>query len=170
MEKTAQPMQPTSQFISITHCRFGSNHGAAAATQQYTTVPHNQAIESTPIFVKIACKVTKIHPIKRKPSPTPPKIHLDHTLPFWKQSRRRSHPPTTPNDPSPSGYCQHSNSCGNSLRTCKDTPNQARAFPHTSQNSPQLNIALLEAITALPPSTNNAKQFFISRLLPALQF
>jgi hypothetical protein len=114
MEKTAQPMQPTSQFISITHCRFGSNHGAAAATQQYTTVPHNQAIESTPIFVKIACKVTKIHPIKRKPSPTPPKIHLDHTLPYLKQSRRRSHPPTTPNDPSLTliTHCQFGNNHG----------------------------------------------------------
>jgi hypothetical protein len=42
--------------------------------------------------------------------------------------------PSTDNtkDPSPPGYCQHSNSCGNSLRTCEDTSNQARAFPHTS--------------------------------------
>jgi hypothetical protein len=116
MEKMAQLMQTISQFILITHHRFGSNYCTAAATQQHKTVLHNQAIASTPIFVEIACEVTKIHPIKRKPSPTPPNIHLDHTLPFWKQSRRLCHPRTTPNDPSPSGYCQHSNSCGNTLR------------------------------------------------------
>jgi hypothetical protein len=104
MEKMAQLMQTISQFILITHHRFGSNYCTAAATQQHKTVLHNQAIASTPIFVEIACEVTKIHPIKRKPSPTPPNIHLDHTLPFWKQSWRLCHPPTTPNDPSPSGF------------------------------------------------------------------
>ena len=36
-------------------------------------------------------------------------------------------------------------SCGNRLRTRKDTSNQARAFPHTSQKTPPLNIAILEA-------------------------
>ncbi len=101
-------------------------------TQQSLTtrpLPH-----FTPIFVEIAQEVMKIHPIKCKPSPTPPKIHLDHTLPFQKQSRWRCHPPTTPNDPSPSGYCQHSNSCGNSMRTCEDTPNQMQGPTYTFQN------------------------------------
>jgi hypothetical protein len=117
------PHLPT--ITSIEHPRFGRNHGAAAATQQYTTILHNQIIDSTPIFVEIAREVMKIHLIKREPSPTPPKIHLDHTLPFRKQSRCRHHPPTKPNyDPSPPCYCQHSSSCGNFLRTCEDTSNQ----------------------------------------------
>jgi hypothetical protein len=84
-------------------------------------------------FVKIAWEVTKIHPIKHEPSPTPPKIHLNHTLLFQKQSWCRLHPQTTPNDPLPSGYCQHSNSCGNCLKTCKDTPNQVRGPTYTFQ-------------------------------------
>ncbi len=66
--------------------------------------------------------------------PTPPKIHLDHTLPFWKQSRHRRHPPTTPNASSPPDYCQHSNSCGNCLRTCEDTSNLVRGPTYTFQN------------------------------------
>jgi hypothetical protein len=97
-------------------------------------VLHNQAIDITPFFVEIALEVMKIHPIKREPSPTPPKIHLDHTLPFRKQSRHSHHPPTAPNDPSPPGYCQHSNSCGNCLRTCKDTSNLVRGPTYTFQN------------------------------------
>jgi hypothetical protein len=95
---------------------------------------HNQGIGSTPIFVEIALEVTKIHPIKRDPSPTPPRIHLDHTLPFRKQSRRCRYPPTTTNDSSPPGYCQHSNSCKNYLRTCKDTSNLVRGPTYTFQN------------------------------------
>ncbi len=51
-----------------------------------------------------------------------------------KKSRRRRHPPTTPNDPSPPGYCQHSNSCGNCLRTCKDTSNLVRGPTYTFRN------------------------------------
>ncbi len=108
------------------------------STQRYTTVLHSQAIDSTPIFVEIALEVTKIHPIKRKPSPTPPKIHLNHTLPFRKQSRRRGHPPTTPNDPSPPDYCQHFNSCGNCLRTCKDTSNLVQGPTYTFCNHPTI--------------------------------
>ncbi len=97
-------------------------------------VLHNQSINSTPIFVEITLEVTKIHPVKREPSPTPPNIHLNHTLPFWKQSQRRRHPPTTPNDPSPPGHCHHSNSCGNCLRTCEDTSNLVRGPTYTFQN------------------------------------
>jgi len=67
-------------------------------------------------------------------TPPTPKIHLNHTLPFWKQSRRRHHPLTTPNDPSLPGYCQHSNSCGNCLRTCEDTSNQVQGPTYTFQN------------------------------------
>jgi hypothetical protein len=77
----------------------------------------------------------KIHPIKREPSPTPPKIHLDHTLPFRKQSWCCRHPPTAPNDPSLPGYCQHSDSCRNCLRTCEDTSNLVRGpTTYTFQN------------------------------------
>ncbi len=35
------------------------------------------------------------------------------------------------NNSSPSGYCLHLHSRGNCSRTCKDTSNQAQAFPHT---------------------------------------
>ena len=98
------------KFTSIKHSRFGCNHGSAATTQRYLMAPHNQSIDSTPIFVKIALEVMKIHPIKHEPSPTPPNIHLDYTLPFWKQSRCRHHPPTTLNYPSPPDHCHHSNS------------------------------------------------------------
>ena len=51
----------------------------------------------------------KTHPIKREPSLTPPKIHIDQTLPFRKRLRRCCHPLTTSNNPSPSGYCLHFN-------------------------------------------------------------
>ena len=129
------------KFTSIEHRRFGSNHGSAAATQRYTTVLHNQALDSIPIFVEIAREFMKIHPIKRKPSPTPPKVHLDHTLPFWKQSRHRRHPPTTPNDPSPPGYCQHSSSCENCFRTCKDTSNLVRGPTYTFHNQPHHHLS-----------------------------
>ncbi len=84
--------------------------------------------------MEIALEVMKIHPIKRELSPTPPKIHLDHTLPFRKQSRCRCHPLTTLNDPSPPGYCQHSNSCGNCLRTCKDKSSLVQGPTYTLQN------------------------------------
>ena len=90
------------------------------------------------------------HPIKHKPSLTPPnKIHI-----FRKRLRRRCHPPTT----------------SNCSRTCKDTSNQTRYFPHIPQNMHQLNIAILEAIAALPPSTHNIKRSLTIRLLPPLQF
>jgi hypothetical protein len=74
MENTVQPMQTTSQFISITHHRFGSNRSAAAATPQFTTVPHNQAIASTPIFVEIAQEVTKNTQSSASPPPHHPKL------------------------------------------------------------------------------------------------
>jgi len=37
-------------------------------------IPHHQAIVSTSILAEIARVPTKIHPIKLKPSPTPPKL------------------------------------------------------------------------------------------------
>ena len=162
-------VQTTSQFILIKHSCFGSNHGTAAIHQQHQTIPHPQAIASTSILVDIAQELTKIHPIKLEPSHTPPKIHLGHTLPVRKQLQRLHHPWTMPNDPPPPGYCPHFNSCGNFLRTCKDTSNQTRALPHTSQNTHQSNINILEEITAPPPYTVNPKQSFTIRLLPTLQ-
>ena len=169
MEKTAPPVQTTSQFILIKHSRFGSNHGTSSIHQQHQTIPHHQAIASTSILAEIARELTKIHPIKLEPSPTPPKIHLGHTLPVRKQLLRLHHPPTTPNDSSPPGSCPHFNSCGNHLRTRKDTSNQARALSHTSQNTHWSNINISEEITAPPPSTVNSKQSFTIKLLPTLQ-
>jgi hypothetical protein len=131
--------------------------------------PHHQTIASISTLAEFAQKLTKIHPIKLEPSPTPPKIHLDHTSPIRKKLGRLHHPPTTLNDPSPPGYCTDFNSCGNCLRTHKDTPNQARALPHTPQNTHRSNIDISEEITATPPSTNNAKRSLIMRLLPTLQ-
>jgi hypothetical protein len=82
--------------------------------------------------VEIAWEVAKTHPIRHGSSLTPSKIHIDQTSPFWKQLRRRCHPPTTPNNVSPSGYCLHFKTCGNCSRTCGDTSNQEQAFPYTS--------------------------------------
>jgi hypothetical protein len=169
IEKTAPPMQTTSQFILIKHSLFGSNHGTASIHRQHQTIPHHQAIASTSTLAEFARKLTKIHPIKLEPSPTPPKIHLDHTSPIRKQLGRLHHPPTTLNDPSPPGYCPDFNSRGNRLRTHKDTPNQARALPHTPQNTHRSNIDISEEITATPPSTNNAKRSLTKRLFPTLQ-
>jgi hypothetical protein len=123
--KTAPPVQTTSQFTSVIHRRFLSNFSASTIYRQHQTIPHHQAIASTSILAEIAQELTKIHPIKLEPSPTPPKIHLGHTLPVRKQLLRLHHPPTTPNDSSPPGSCPHFNSCGNHLRTRKDTSNQA---------------------------------------------
>jgi hypothetical protein len=125
MEKMAPPVQTTSQFILIKHSHFGSNHGTAAIHQQHQMIPHHQAIASTSILAEIGRELTKIHPIKLEPSPTPPTIHLSHTSPVRKQLQRLHHPPTTPNDPSPPGYCPHFNSRRNRSRTRKDTSNQA---------------------------------------------
>jgi len=82
----------------------------------------------------------------------------------------RCHPPITPNNSLPSGYCVHINSCENCLRTRADTSNQARAFSHTSQNTHQSNIAILNVIAVPLPSTDNAKQFLTIRLLPPHEF
>jgi len=71
-----------------------------------------------------------------------------------------------PNNFLPSGYCLHINSCRNHLRTHEDTSNQARAFPHTSQNTHQSNIANSNVIAVPLPSTDKAKQFLTIRLLP----
>ena len=60
-------------------------------------------------------------------------VHLGHTSPVRKQLRHLHHPPKTPNESSPPGYCPHFNSCGNCSRTYQDTSNQAQALPHTTQ-------------------------------------
>ena len=106
MEKTAPPVQTTSQFTSVTHLRFGSDYGASTIHQQHQTIPYHQAIASTSIHAEIARELTKIHPIKLEPSPTPPTIHLGHTSTVRKRLRRLHHPLTIPNDPSPPVYCQ----------------------------------------------------------------
>jgi hypothetical protein len=167
--KTAPPVQTTSQFILIKQSHFGSNHGTSAIHQQHQAISHHHAIASTSILVEIARELTKIHPIKLEPSPTPPKIHLGHTSPVRKRLQRLYHPPTTPNDPSSPGYFPYFNSHGNCSRTRKDTSNQAQALPHTSQNIHRSNINISETTTAPPPSTVNAKQSFTIRLLPTLQ-
>ena len=125
------------KFSFIENRHLGSNHGADAIHQQCHTDLHYQASATTPIIVDITREhaKTKIHPIKHKLSPTPPKIHPNQTLPFQKQSQHRCHLPTTPNDPLPPGYCHHSNSWGYCSRTREGTSNQVRALPHTTQNS-----------------------------------
>ena len=108
------------------------------------TTPNNSSLAgyhclhfSSAVLVEIARELTKIHPIKLEPSPTPPTIHLGHTSTVRKRLRRLHHPLTIPNDPSPPSYCPHFNVCGNCSRTRKDTSNQARALPHTS---PKIHI------------------------------
>jgi hypothetical protein len=157
MEKTAPPVQITSLFTSVIHPRFGSDNSASTIQRQHQTIPHHQAIAFTSILAEIAQELTKIHPIKLEPSPTPPTIHLSHTLLVRKRLRRLYHPLTIPNDSSPPGYCLHFNSCGNCSRTHQDTSNQARALSHTTHNSPQSYIAGSEAITVPLPSTDNTK-------------
>jgi hypothetical protein len=133
MEKTAPLVKTTSLFTLVIHPRFGSDNGASTIHQQHETIPHHQAIAFTSILAEIAQELTKIHPIKLEPSPTPPTFYVSHTSPVRKRLRRLHHPPTIPNDSSPPGYCPHFNSCGNCLRTHQDTSNQARALPHTTQ-------------------------------------
>ena len=181
-------------------------------------IPHHQVIAPISILAEIAGQLAKTHPIKLEPSHTPPQIHINQTSTFQKRLRRRRHPLSTPNNPSPSGYCQHSNYqdnclrtlqrcthssvslpphlpkstsiehcrfgsnhcaaaatqryttvlhnqaidstpifCGNCSRSHEDSANQARALPHTSQNSPRSHIAILETITVPPTSTDNTK-------------
>jgi hypothetical protein len=54
IEKTAQPMQTTSQLILIKHSLFGSNHGTASIHRQHQTIPHHQAIASTSTLAEFA--------------------------------------------------------------------------------------------------------------------
>ena len=75
-----------------------------------------------------------IIPTSASPPPHHPKFTSITHCHFWKQSRHRRHPPTTPNASSPPDYCQHSNSCGNCLRTCEDTSNLVRGPTYTFQN------------------------------------
>ena len=134
IQSSSSPTPHHPKFTSVIHRRFGSDNSTSTIHQQI--IPHHQAIAPISIPVEIARELAKTHPIKLEPSHTPPKIHIDQTSTFRKQSRRRRHSPSTPNNPSPSGYYQHSNYHENCLRTCEDTLNQARAFPRTSQNSP----------------------------------
>ena len=101
---TILPSQ-TPKYASIKHRHFGSNCSAAAIHPQHQTIPHHQATASTSILAEIAREFANTHPIKREPSLTPPKIHINQTLSFRKRLRRRCHPPATQNDSSPSGYC-----------------------------------------------------------------
>ena len=94
IEKTAPPVQTTSQFILIKHSRFGSNHVTSSIHQQHQTIPHHQAIASTSILAEIARELTKIHPIKLEPPTTPPNIYLGHISPVQKRLQRLHHPPT----------------------------------------------------------------------------
>ena len=124
------------KFIPIKHCHFRSNHSTAAIYQQRQMIPYHQAAATTPILGVIDLELVKIHLIRCEPSPTPPKIHLEQSSPFWKQPRCLRHPLTTPNDPSPPGYCHHSNSnsCGNCLRTIH--PIKCEALPSPSKTTP----------------------------------
>jgi len=63
------------------HHHFGCDYGAAAIHRQRQTIPYHQAIASTSILAKIARELTQTHPIKRKPSLTPPKTHINQTSP-----------------------------------------------------------------------------------------
>jgi len=91
------------KFISIKHCHFRSDQGAATIHQLHQLIPHCHVFASSLIPVKIT----------------------------WRE----------------------------------DTLNQARAFPHTSQNSSWLDNAISEAIVALPPSTNNVKRLLVTPIL-----
>ena len=119
------------RYTLIKHCNFRSNCSAASIHRQCQTIPQHQAIASTSILAEITRELAQTHPIKRKASLTPPKVHINQTSPFQMQLWHRCNSPTTPNNSSPSGYCLHINSCKNHLITCKDKTNQARAFPHT---------------------------------------
>ncbi len=118
------------KYTSIKHRHFESDYGTFAIHQPCQAICHHWATASTWILAEIARELVEIHPIKCKPSLTPPKIQIDQTLSFWKCLLRLCHPPTMPNNPSPPGYCFYSIFCGNHSRTCSDTSNQARAFHH----------------------------------------
>jgi hypothetical protein len=77
IQSSSSPPQHLPKYTSIKHQNFGINYGNAAIHRQRQTIPHHQAIANTPIIKRIACELAKIHPIKREPSPTPPKKHLD---------------------------------------------------------------------------------------------
>ena len=98
------------------------------------TMPNNSSPSGYGLHINSCEKTWEIaqtHQIKHTPSLAPPKVHINQTLPFQMRLRRRCNSPTMPNNSSPSGYCLHINSRENCLRTCEDSSNQARAFPHT---------------------------------------
>ncbi len=163
MEKTAPPMQTTSQFILIKHSHFNSNHGTGG--KRFLTIRL-----LPPLHSRRNC--SRAHQDTSNQAwalPHTTQNSPQSTSQVRKQLRRLHHPLTTPNNPSPPGYCPHFNFCGNRSRTCKDTSNQAQALHHTSQYTHQSNINISEEITVTPPSTDNAKWSLTSRLLPTLQ-
>ena len=54
----------TSQFISIRHGHFGGDGGTTAAIRQHTMIPHQHAIISISIIVKMSQEGAAIHKIK----------------------------------------------------------------------------------------------------------
>jgi len=131
---------------------------------------HHWTTASNPILAEFAQELAEIHPIKCEPYLIPPKIHINQTLSFWKWLWCLCHPPTMPNNPLPPGYCFLFNFCRYHSRTCSDSSNQVRAFPHISQNTNRSNIVISEAIAVPLISTANAKQSLTIGLLPPIQF
>ena len=121
------------KYTSIKHCHSKCDCGAAAIHQQCQTIPHHQAIASTSILAKMARELVKIHPIKCEPYLTPPKTQINKKSPFQMRLQCRCHPPTMPNNSSPSGYCLYINSCGNCSRNIQSSMSLPSHLPkHTS--------------------------------------
>ena len=129
-------------------------------------IPHHQAIAPISMFAEIARELAKTHPIKLEPSHTPlPKYtsikHQRFGRDYGAAAIHRQRQTILHHQ----AIAQHSNYQENCLRTWEDTPNQARTFLHTSHNShsPQLNIAVLEAITDPQPPPNDTQRSFTTR-------
>ncbi len=71
-------------YKSIKHRHFRSDYSASAIHRQCQTIPHHQAIAFTLIFADITRELAQTPPIKHEPSITPPKIHINQTVPFRK--------------------------------------------------------------------------------------
>ena len=93
-------------YTSIKHHYFECDCGAAVIHRHCQTIPHYQAIFHIN-FAEIARELAQIHLIKHEPSLTPPKTYINQTLPLRMRLQHRCHPPTMPNNLSPSGYCIH---------------------------------------------------------------
>ena len=76
IEKTAPPLQTTSQFILIKHSLFGSNHGTSSIHRQHQTIPHHQAIASTSTLVEFCSRTHQDTPNQAQALPhTPQNTH-----------------------------------------------------------------------------------------------